>query len=95
MSLSGREALLAIAHQNEFGSESEIQSNLFDKVFKENEYLVGNPANLENPKLCHKTLFKHEELLEDKTKRYLMSKYDAAELWRQSLNNMNIILRGF
>ena len=29
-----------------------------------------------------------------KTNRYLMSKYDAAELWRQSLNNVNIILRG-
>ena len=94
VSLSGKEALLAIAHRDEFGSDSGIQSNLFDNVFKENEYLVGHPANLETLKLCHKTLFKHEVLLEDKTKRYLMSKYDAAELWRQSLNNMNIILRG-
>ena len=94
VSLSGKETLLAIAHRDEFGSDSGIQSNFFDNVFKENEYLVGHPANLEILKLCHKTLFKHEVLLEDKTKWYLMSKYDAAELWRQSLNNMNIILRG-
>ena len=94
VSLSGKEALLAIAHRDEFGSDSGIQSNLFDGVFKENEYLVGHTANLEILKLCHTSLFKHEEILKDKTKRYLMSKYDAAELWRQSLNNMNNILRG-
>ena len=55
---------------------------------------MGHPAHLEFLKTYHKKLFKHEELLKDKTSRYLMSKYDAAELWRQSLNNMNTILRG-
>ena len=94
VSLSGKEALLVIAHRDEFGSESGIQRNLFDGVFKENEYLAGHPANLEILQMYHKKLFKHEEILQDKTNRYLMSKYDAAELWRQSLNNMNIILRG-
>ena len=63
VSSSGKEALLAIAHREEFGSESGIRSNFFDAVFKENEYLVGHPAHLEFLKTYHKKLFKHEEVL--------------------------------
>ena len=95
ISLSGREALTAIADRNELTVTGRFQSELFDGVFSEESLMSRSETDMD----CMQVLRKlHPSFYckvdpEISTGRKHRSTKTAAELWRKSLKSMAIILR--
>ncbi len=94
-SLSGREALTAIADRIELSATGKVQSDLFDGVFGQAELLPGSDSNIDCMRVLRSlqpTLFSRPHPSKPASQGCISMK-DAAELWRKSLNNMTILLR--
>lgn len=95
--LSGREALTAIASMEKL-KEANVHSELFKGVFTDNKILGGgtdeNNDSIRVLREIHPELFCKPHPSNPNGPKNLISLYDAAELWRKSLNWVVVLLRG-
>lgn len=96
ISLSGREAITAIADMDELKDATQVTSELFEGVFTQNK-LLGSGENSDCISVLrelHPDLFNQPHVSNPDGPRNNITLLNACELWRRSLNRMSILLRG-